>query len=157
MSSSYREHFAPRLLGKSRFISLLLVSLVATLLGAAPAKAAPATPTITSLSGGNGYITVNFSGGSGATGFKYQLSTDDGANWTSPAFVADVAGARDTTSPLNIFGMANATYKVRLIASDGTGDSAPAEFASPVTTGPKTAYAVSGEFETHFLWEPTRK
>ena len=120
------------------------------LLGLPSAYALPSAPTGLTASGGNGYIIVNFTKVGSPTGFKYQLSSDGGSTWTDAAFVSDVAGARDVTSPVAIFGMANGSYQVRLIANDGSGDSSPSTAAS-VDVGPKTNWSGTGATRNAFL------
>jgi predicted RNA-binding protein with TRAM domain len=97
---------------------------------AAPAGP-PGTPTITSITPGNGQLTVAFTpptsnGGSAITGYKY--SSDGGATFTNAGL---------TAGPIVITGLTNGTtYLVRLIAVNAIGDGFNATFAGvkPFTT-----------------------
>jgi len=90
----------------------------------------PAAPSITSITPGNGQLTVNFTagatGGSAITNYKY--STNGGSTWTS-------AGV--TTSPITITGLTNGTsYNVQIKAVNAVGDGAAtgSTAATPYTT-----------------------
>lgn len=93
--------------------------------------AVPGTPTITSITPGNGQLTVAFTpptsnGGSAITGYKY--SSDGGATYTNAGL---------TAGPIVITGLTNGTtYLVRLIAVNAIGDGYNATYAGvkPFTT-----------------------
>ena len=83
-----------------------------------PAATAPAAPTITSITPGNGQLSVAFTagsnGGSAITNYKY--STDGGTTFTAVSPAA-------TTSPIIITGLTNGTsYNVQIKAVNAIGD-----------------------------------
>ncbi|MFZ9393042.1 MAG: fibronectin type III domain-containing protein [Ilumatobacteraceae bacterium] len=95
-----------------------------------PARA-PDAPTISSISRGNGQLTVNFStgfdGGSAITNIEH--STDGGQNWTTP----DPASA---SSPLTLTGLTNGTtyaVKVRAVNDRGSGAASISVNGTPAT------------------------
>ncbi len=98
----------------------------ATASTAATPVTTPSAPTITSITPGNTTLSVAFTaganGGSAITDYKY--STDGGSTFTS---------AGQTTSPINILGLANGTtYNVQLKAVNAAGDGA-ATASTPAT------------------------
>jgi hypothetical protein len=91
----------------------------------------PSAPTITSIVGGNGTLSVSFTAGfnGGSAITNYQFSINNGATWTtrSPA---------STASPLVISGLSNGTtYTVRIRAINvvGNGDQSNAVTGTPFT------------------------
>ena len=128
---------------KKRFFHLLFTLIIA-LTFTAPDRAfsAPTTPSISSLAGGNGYIIVGFTGGTGAVKFNYQVSIDN-STWSTAAEVTSVSGASDVTTPLAIHGVTNGiNYYVKIIAVDVDGaTTASAAFGSTVLVSSRTAFS----------------
>ncbi|MEI7781747.1 MAG: fibronectin type III domain-containing protein, partial [Planctomycetota bacterium] len=98
----------------------------------AAAATAPAAPTITSITPGNGQLSVAFTagsnGGSAITNYKY--STDGGTTFTALSLAA-------TTSPIVITGLTNGTsYNVQIKAVNAVGDgtATASTAATPYTT-----------------------
>jgi hypothetical protein len=97
----------------------------------------PAAPTIESITATSGALSIAFTPGAtrGAAITNYEISTNNGVNWTTRSPVA-------TTSPISISGLTNGQlYNVRLraINAAGTSDSSTAVAATP------TAISVSGD------------
>jgi trimeric autotransporter adhesin len=96
----------------------------------------PSAPTITSITPGNGQLTINFSagatGGSAITNYKY--STDGGNTFTA------VSPAQTNTTPIVITGLTNnTTYNVQLKAVNAMGDGT----ATSSTSGTPSLYCAS--------------
>ena len=114
-------------------------------------------PTISSLVGANGQITVNFVAPSSNGGFNitnYQYSLDNGNTWTS-------ASPLSATSPLIITGLTNGlTYSVRLraVTSVGFGQASTASsiLISIAATAPTITQGVPGNQQIQISWiEPS--
>ncbi len=107
----------------------LVLTLIITLTNAsAPSFAlAPTAPVISSVSAGNGYAQVVFTGSANSpTNYKYQLSTDDGVTFSAETALSPA----DNLSPIYIPGLVNGTsYYIKLIGTNADGDS-PASAAS---------------------------
>jgi hypothetical protein len=94
-------------------------------------RTTPSSPTINSITSGDGQVSVNFTapgdnGGSSITG--YEFSTDNGATWTSSS---------STASPIIISGLTNGTtYQIKLRARNttGAGDESSATSGTPQAT-----------------------
>ena len=138
---------------KKRFFHLLFTLIIA-LTFTAPDRAfsAPTTPSISSLAGGNGYIIVGFTGGTGAVKFNYQVSIDN-STWSTAAEVTSVSGASDVTTPLAIHGVTNGiNYYVKIIAVDVDGaTTASAAFGSTVLVSSRTAFSGTGASTNAYL------
>jgi hypothetical protein len=96
----------------------------------------PGAPTIDSITATSGQLAIAFTAGAsnGSAITNYEISTNNGLNWTTRSPVA-------TTSPLTITGLTNGqSYNVRLraINAAGFGDSSTAVSATP------TAVVVGG-------------
>ncbi|MBI1350148.1 MAG: hypothetical protein GC156_03420 [Actinomycetales bacterium] len=110
----------------------------------------PAAPTITSITPGNGMLTVDFiagaNGGSAIT--KYQYTVNGGTSW------ADMSSG--TTSPLNITGLSNGTtynVQIRAVSAVGAGAASNAMSGKPLPTcGPITADKQYG-FSSGSTWQ----
>ena len=95
------------------FPLLLLLQLLIPINFEAASAAVTSAPSISSVTGGNNYLEVNFSPATGATNYDY--STDGGITWTT----RNPAG---TWSPLTIHGVTNGTaYSVKLRGRDSSG------------------------------------
>jgi hypothetical protein len=91
----------------------------------------PSAPTITSIAGGNGILSVSFTAGfnGGSAITNYQFSINNGSTWTTRSPVS-------TASPLVIGGLSNGTtYTVRIRAINvvGNGDQSNAVNGTPFT------------------------
>jgi hypothetical protein len=96
----------------------------------APPATVPSAPTITTITGANTRLTVNFTSGStgGSPITDYEYSSDNGSTWTSSA---------QTTSPVVISGLTNGTLynvKLRAINSVGTSTESSPETGTPTAT-----------------------
>jgi hypothetical protein len=133
-----RAHLLEQISRIFRFLFILTIAITFT--SPDRAFASPGAVTISSLSGGNGYITVGFTGGSNAAKYNYQVSIDN-STWSTPAEVTRVSGASDLTSPLNIDGLTNGiSYYVRIITVDSSNATATsAVFGSTVLVSARTA------------------
>jgi len=110
---------------------------LATITAAAEPAAAPAAPTITSITAGNTTATINFTAGSsnGSAITNYKYSTDNGSSWTtlSPA---------STSSPIVVSGLTNGqTYQVKLQAVNAIGVGTASSSTSVTPATPATAPA----------------
>jgi hypothetical protein len=91
----------------------------------------PGAPTITSVAGGVGSVTIAFTagynGGSAITNYAY--STDNGVTWTTRSPVS-------TTSPVTVSGLSDGVrYNVRIRALNAAGNGAASDAASVLTKG----------------------
>jgi hypothetical protein len=94
----------------------------------------PLAPTITSISAGNGQLSVNFTaGGNGGSAItNYQFSTNNGSTWTTRSPAA-------TTSPILITGLSNGvtyTVRIRAVNAVGAGAQSNAVNGTPVAPPP---------------------
>ena len=105
-------------------------------------QAVPGAPTISSLSVGNGSLTVaftpGFNGGGAISSYQYRLN---GVAWVT---------ASGTTSPISISGLAAGTsYAVELLAVNAAGPGAPSAPATATTPGapgaPNVSSVVAGD------------
>jgi large repetitive protein len=90
--------------------------------------AAPAAPTITSITAGDTSATINFTSGSsnGSAITNYQYSTNNGESWITQ-------DPSSTISPIVVSGLTNGqTYQVKLIAINNIGAGAASD-STPVT------------------------
>jgi uncharacterized repeat protein (TIGR02059 family) len=145
-----RAHLLEQISRIFRFLFILTIAITFT--SPDRAFASPGAVTISSLSGGNGYITVGFTGGSNAAKYNYQVSIDN-STWSTPAEVTRVSGASDLTSPLNIDGLTNGiSYYVRIITVDSSNATATsAVFGSTVLVSARTAYSGTGASTNAYL------
>jgi len=114
--------------------------------------AAPGAPTLTSVTAGNGTLTLVFTPGSngGLTITDYAYSTDGGATFDT---FASVSG------PYVITGLSNGhSYSVKLAAVNdiGQGASSNAISATPATlpSAPRWLHGVRGNVSATLLWNP---
>ena len=102
---------------------------------------APAAPTITGITCGNGSLSVAFTAGSanGGTITNYQYSIDGGDTFTS-------LGTPATTSPISITGLTNGTeysVSIRAITNTKTGDDSATVAGTPCGTPSSTTVAAT--------------
>lgn len=113
---------------------LLLVQLLSPILGERASAAVTSAPSISSITGYNGYVEVAFTA-AGGTPSNYDYSTDGGITWTT----RNPAG---TWSPLTIFGLTNGTtYSIKLRGRDSSGVGTA---SSAVNGTPVNRSAISG-------------
>jgi Bacterial Ig-like domain/Fibronectin type III domain len=134
-----------------RIISVVLLSLFASLFQGMPAAsaAAPDAPTNLVATAGNGTARITFTApasNGGSTITNYKFSTDDGSTWTS--LLAETGNWNDYKWGLNfrakkdftllyIYGLVGGvSYKVKLIAVNADGESLP---SAAVTVTPNSS------------------
>jgi phosphodiesterase/alkaline phosphatase D-like protein len=108
-------NFSKELLTRTLLWFLLLVNFLVPInvVFMQTANAALSAPTISSITGQNGYVEVAFTGIAGATNYDY--STDGGITWSSRTPAA-------TWSPLSIYGLTNGvSYSIKIRARDASG------------------------------------
>jgi len=110
----------------------------------APSAAPPAAPTGVTAVAGNAAATVRWSqpaGGTAATSWEVQRSSDRGAHWT--------AGGTSTTSSRTVTGLTNGTaYVFRVRAVDAAADAGPWSTVSAAVTPVADASRLTGPAST---------
>jgi prepilin-type N-terminal cleavage/methylation domain-containing protein len=124
---------------------------------AASALTAPPAPTITSVTGSNQTLTVNFTAAAGSGVSTYQYSTDNGATWRTRSTGTTASPVTITTRSGDNVALVNGTsYIVRLRAvnSTGSGGASNAVAATPITTpgAPNLTAATGGDRHFQLTW-----
>ncbi|MFM1778874.1 MAG: hypothetical protein RIS51_19, partial [Actinomycetota bacterium] len=129
-------------------VGLLVALLTVSGIGLPAQAAVPGSISISSLTAGNSYIEVAYSGGSGSTSIGYQISTDNFALDPDPTPI--VVSDADKASPFTIGNLSNGVrYFVRVVAINSEGRTSSG--TSDITVGPKTSFVGSGSSRNAFL------